>query len=137
MSEIDRVKNNMLWVELPDATTADDFLKVRETLTRIGTPRKGKQFHQVCYLYHTNRRYAICHHKELKTLFGEETKPMTDADYDARDMVAYWLSEWGLLSLKDPADVEGIDEVRINNLKVIKYSEKDEWTLVPTFVFRR
>ena len=127
---------DLLYVELPDASTADDFLKVRETLTRIGHPGKGKRLYQTCYLYHSRGRYAICHHKELKSMFGEDHEEMTDHDYDVRDMAAYLLQQWNLLRVIDEEDVEDLEGIKLKDLRILKFSEKAEWDLVPTFTFK-
>ena len=106
-------------------TNADDFLKVRETLTRIGVAsKKEKTLYQSCHILHKQGRYYIVHFKELFALDGKETN-LSENDIARRNTVANLLKEWGLV------DVLGNTEnvAPLSQIKVLSYREKDEWTL--------
>jgi hypothetical protein len=108
----------------------DAFLKVRETLTRIGvSSRKEKVLYQSCHILHKQGRYVILHFKELFKLDG---KPATiiDNDLQRRNAIAMLLEEWGLLKiLKDEKEkIEG-NLAPLHQIKIISYKEKDEWDL--------
>jgi hypothetical protein len=108
----------------------DAFLKVRETLTRIGvSSRKEKVLYQSCHILHKQGRYVILHFKELFKLDG---KPATiiDNDIQRRNAITMLLEEWGLLKiLKDEREkIEG-DLAPLHQIKIISYKEKDEWDL--------
>jgi hypothetical protein len=108
----------------------DAFLKVRETLTRIGvSSRKEKVLYQSCHILHKQGRYVILHFKELFKLDG---KPATiiENDLQRRNAIVMLLEEWGLLKiLKDEKEkIEG-DLAPLHQIKIISYKEKDEWDL--------
>jgi hypothetical protein len=108
----------------------DAFLKVRETLTRIGvSSRKEKVLYQSCHILHKQGRYVILHFKELFKLDG---KPATivDNDIQRRNAITMLLEEWGLLKiLKDEKEkIEG-NLAPLHQIKIISYKEKDEWDL--------
>jgi hypothetical protein len=108
----------------------DAFLKVRETLTRIGvSSRKEKVLYQSCHILHKQGRYVILHFKELFQLDG---KPATivDNDLQRRNAITMLLEEWGLLKIiKDEKDkIEG-NLAPLHQIKIISYKEKDEWDL--------
>jgi len=103
----------------------DDFLKVKETLTRIGiASRREKKLYQSCHILHKQGRYYIVHFKELFALDGKETN-LSENDIARRNTVANLLKEWGLV------DVLGNSEnvAPLSQIKVLSYREKDEWTL--------
>ena len=103
----------------------DDFLKVRETLSRIGVAsRKERKLYQSCHILHKQGRYYIVHFKELFALDGKETN-LSENDIARRNTVANLLKEWGLV------DVLGNSEnvAPLSQIKVLSYREKDEWTL--------
>jgi hypothetical protein len=108
----------------------DAFLKVRETLTRIGvSSRKEKVLYQSCHILHKQGRYVILHFKELFKLDG---KPATivDNDLQRRNAIAMLLEEWGLLKiLSDEKDKIKNDLAPLHQIKIISYKEKDEWDL--------
>jgi hypothetical protein len=108
----------------------DAFLKVRETLTRIGvSSRKEKVLYQSCHILHKQGRYVILHFKELFKLDG---KPATiiDNDLQRRNAIAMLLEEWGLLKiLSDEKEKIKEDLAPLHQIKIISYKEKDEWDL--------
>jgi|TARA_E500000318_G_scaffold31802_1_gene31642 hypothetical protein len=109
----------------------DNFLKVKETLTRIGiSSRKDKKLYQSCHILHKKGRYAIMHFKELFLLDGLKAD-MDDTDLGRRNTITALLEEWGLLKIVD----DDIDEPRVglNQLKILSYKDKDEWELIPKY----
>jgi|TARA_B110000503_G_C7121014_1_gene402531 hypothetical protein len=109
----------------------DDFLKVRETLTRIGVAsRKDKTIYQSCHILHKQGRYYIVHFKELFALDGKPTN-FSDNDKARRNTIANLLAEWGLVNLisedtKDPV-------ASLSQIKVLPYKEKEEWILTAKY----
>jgi hypothetical protein len=105
----------------------DDFLKVRETLTRIGVAsRKEKKLYQSCHILHKQGRYYITHFKELFALDGKHAN-LTVNDMQRRNRIVRLLADWGLVSpVKDDAI---LDIAPLNQIKVISYKEKGEWIL--------
>ena len=105
----------------------DDFLKVRETLTRIGVAsRKEKKLYQSCHILHKQGRYYIVHFKELFALDGKHAN-LTSTDVQRRNRITQLLSDWGLIEVVK-ADSIG-DIAPLNQIKVLSFKEKDEWTL--------
>lgn len=105
----------------------DDFLKIRETLTRIGVAsRKDKILYQSCHILHKQGRYFICHFKELFALDGKQAD-LTENDLQRRNTVAKLLSDWGLVSVLNPNSFS--DVAPLSQIKVLSFKEKDEWTL--------
>ena len=109
----------------------DDFLKVRETLTRIGVAsRKEKKIYQSCHILHKQGRYFIVHFKELFALDGKHTN-ITLNDIQRRNRITKLLSDWNLVQV---ADEEAIYDVApLNQIKVLSYKEKGEWILEPKY----
>ena len=110
----------------------DDFLKVKETLTRIGVAsNKDKTLYQSCHILHKQSRYYIVHFKELFMLDG---KPSNFSDNDAarRNTIVNLLAEWDLVQIVDNDKVKE-NIVPINQLKIISFKEKDEWNLVAKY----
>jgi len=105
----------------------DDFLKVRETLTRIGVAsRKEKKLYQSCHILHKQGRYYIVHFKELFALDGKHAN-LTPNDVQRRNRIARLLSDWGLISVvKDEAVV---DIAPLNQIKVLAFKDKSDWIL--------
>tara|TARA_B100000902_G_scaffold184036_1_gene176630 strand:+ start:759 stop:1181 length:423 start_codon:yes stop_codon:yes gene_type:complete len=105
----------------------DDFLKVRETLTRIGVAsRKEKKLYQSCHILHKQGRYYIVHFKELFALDGKKANLSTN-DVQRRNRIVQLLSDWGLVSI---ASKEVIADVApLSQIKVLAYKEKGDWTL--------
>jgi hypothetical protein len=112
----------------------DAFLKVRETLTRIGvSSRKEKVLYQSCHILHKQGRYVILHFKELFALDGKPST-ITDNDIQRRNAIAKLLEEWGLVTiLKDERErIEG-NLAPLHQIKIISYKEKDEWELMSKY----
>jgi len=109
----------------------DDFLKVRETLTRIGVAsRKEKKIYQSCHILHKQGRYYIVHFKELFALDGKHTN-ITLNDVQRRNRIAKLLSDWNLVELANAEEV--LDIAPLNQIKVLSYREKGEWILEPKY----
>lgn len=105
----------------------DDFLKVRETLTRIGVAsRKEKKIYQSCHILHKQGKYYIVHFKELFALDGKNTN-LSLNDVQRRNRIIQLLSDWGLITVVDAVKIE--DVAPLNQIKVLAFKEKDEWTL--------
>lgn len=109
----------------------DDFLKVRETLSRIGVAsRKEKILYQSCHILHKQGRYFIVHFKELFALDGKDAD-FSDNDLQRRNTVAHLLSDWGLITILNP-EIHA-DKAPLNQIKVIAFKEKTEWELVQKY----
>ena len=105
----------------------DDFLKVRETLTRIGVAsRKEKKIYQSCHILHKQGKYFIVHFKELFALDGKKTN-LSINDVQRRNRIIQLLSDWGLIKISDADKVT--DLAPLNQIKVLAFKEKDDWTL--------
>jgi hypothetical protein len=105
----------------------DDFLKVRETLTRIGVAsRKEKKLYQSCHILHKQGKYYIVHFKELFALDGKKTN-LSLNDVQRRNRIIQLLSDWGLIEVITPEKIE--DVAPLNQIKVLSFKEKDDWTL--------
>ena len=105
----------------------DDFLKIRETLTRIGVAsRKDKILYQSCHILHKQGRYFVVHFKELLALDGKQAD-LTENDLQRRNTVAKLLSDWGLITLLQPKLFD--DVAPLSQIKVLSFKEKDDWTL--------
>ena len=109
----------------------DDFLKVRETLTRIGVAsRNENKLYQSCHILHKQGRYYIVHFKELFLLDGKESN-FSENDVQRRNKITKLLSDWGLVDIVNDTLVE--DASSISQIKIIPYKEKAEWELVPKY----
>ena len=105
----------------------DDFLKVRETLTRIGVAsRKEKKIYQSCHILHKQGRYYIVHFKELFALDGKHAN-LTVNYVQRRNRIVNLISDWGLVTIVKPDSVT--DVAPLNQIKVLSYKDKDDWTL--------
>jgi hypothetical protein len=106
----------------------DDFLKVRETLTRIGVAsRKDKKLYQSCHILHKKGRYYIVHFKELFLLDGKASN-FSEEDKGRRNTIANLMAEWGLVQLLDPRkSSEPVSP--LSQIKILPYKEKDDWSL--------
>jgi hypothetical protein len=110
----------------------DDFLKVRETLTRIGvSSRKDKILYQSCHILHKQGKYYIVHFKELFQLDGKPTD-ITENDIQRRNAIARLLEEWGLVKVFN-SELMGDNIAPLHQIKIISHKEKDEWNLVPKY----
>ena len=127
MSEVNEVqwtKDNMIEVNLKEP---DDFLKVRETLTRIGVAsRKEKKLYQSCHILHKKGQYYIVHFKELFALDGKKAN-LSDNDVQRRNRIIKLLSDWGLVEIVKDDSIKGV--APLSQIKVIAYKEKGDWTL--------
>ena len=122
MEEINWTQDQMLEIGLKEP---DDFLKVRETLSRIGVAsRKEKKLYQSCHILHKQGRYFIVHFKELFALDGKNTN-LTTNDISRRNTIANLLKDWGLINVIG----EFGEMAPLSQFKVLSYSEKGEWTL--------
>ena len=122
--EIQWKQSDMVEVTLGEP---DDFLKVRETLTRIGVAsRKEKKIYQSCHILHKQGKYYIVHFKELFALDGKKTNLSTN-DVQRRNRIIQLLSDWGLIKISDANKVT--DLAPLNQIKVLAFKEKDDWTL--------
>lgn len=105
----------------------DDFLKVRETLTRIGVAsRKERKLYQSCHILHKQGKYYIVHFKELFALDGKKTN-LSLNDVQRRNRIIQLLSDWGLIGVVTPEKIE--DVAPLNQIKVLSFKDKDDWTL--------
>ena len=119
---------NMLEVSLAEP---DDFLKVRETLTRIGVAsRKEKKLFQSCHILHKQGRYFIVHFKELFMLDGKKAN-LEESDVERRNTIATLLSDWGLVEIQNKTVASKCAPLR--TIKIIGFKDKDQWELCPKY----
>ena len=126
MNELDNTwhPEKMLEVQLKEP---DDFLKVRETLTRIGVAsRKDKKLFQSCHILHKQGRYFIVHFKELFALDGKFAN-FSENDLERRNTIASLLDDWGLVTILNKEDIQ--NKAPLSQIKVLAFKEKDEWDL--------
>ena len=122
MEEVNWTQEHMLEVGLKEP---DDFLKVRETLSRIGVAsRKERKLYQSCHILHKQGRYYIVHFKELFALDGKQTN-LSENDIARRNTIAKLLDDWDLVKLLGNAE----PVAPLSQIKVLSYREKEEWTL--------
>lgn len=122
MESINWTQEKMLEVTLKEP---DDFLKIRETLSRIGVAsRKEKKLYQSCHILHKQGRYYIVHFKELFALDGKQTN-LSENDIARRNTIGKLLGDWGLVEVK--GELEPI--APLSQIKIISFKEKDEWEL--------
>ena len=109
----------------------DDFLKIRETLTRIGVAsRKDNKLFQSCHILHKQGRYFIVHFKELFLLDGKPSN-LIENDIQRRNTITTLLSDWGLVTMVKPSQAKDVAPLR--QIKVIPFKEKSEWELCPKY----
>ena len=107
----------------------DDFLKVRETLTRIGVAsRKERKIYQSCHILHKQGKYYIVHFKELFALDGKKTN-LSQNDVQRRNRIVQLLVDWGLVTIDSMSQEKIADLAPLNQIKVLSFKEKGEWTL--------
>ena len=107
----------------------DDFLKVRETLTRIGVAsRKERKIYQSCHILHKQGKYFIVHFKELFALDGKNTNLSTN-DLQRRNRIVQLLLDWGLVSIVEESKEKISDLAPLNQIKVLSFKDKNDWTL--------
>ena len=122
MEEINWTQEQLLEITLAEP---DDFLKVRETLSRIGVAsRKERKLYQSCHILHKQGRYFIVHFKELFALDGKKTN-LSSNDIARRNTIANLLKDWGLVELVGNAE----DVAPLSQIKVLSFGEKSEWIL--------
>tara|TARA_Y100000004_G_scaffold195620_1_gene263114 strand:- start:1050 stop:1469 length:420 start_codon:yes stop_codon:yes gene_type:complete len=120
---------HLVEVKLP---APDDFLKVKETLTRIGiSSNKDKKLYQSCHILHKRGKYYIVHFKEMFALDNLPTD-ITDNDIGRRNTICSLLEEWNLIKLVDPKQIEE-PVVSLKQIKILPHKEKDEWELCPKY----
>ena len=116
----------MLEVKLKEP---DDFLKIRETLTRIGVAsRKERKIYQSCHILHKQGRYFIVHFKELFALDGKQSNISVN-DVERRNTISQLLADWGLIELISPVD----NKAPLSQIKVLPFKEKNDWILEPKY----
>ena len=124
MNEVEWTKDNMIEVNLKEP---DDFLKVRETLTRIGVAsRKERKLYQSCHILHKKGQYYIVHFKELFALDGKKAN-LSDNDVQRRNRIIKLLSDWCLVEIVKETEIKEV--APLSQIKVIAFKEKGEWTL--------
>ena len=124
----DWVPADMLEVTLNEP---DDFLKIRETLTRIGVAsRKDQKLYQSCHILHKQGRYFIVHFKELFLLDGKPSN-LIENDIQRRNTISTLLSDWGLVTMLNPSQAK--DTAPLRQIKVIPFKEKSQWELCPKY----
>ena len=124
--EIQWKQSDMVEVTLSEP---DDFLKVRETLTRIGVAsRKEKKIYQSCHILHKQGKYYIVHFKELFALDGKNTN-LSLNDIQRRNRIVQLLLDWGLVTTNSISKEKISDLAPLNQIKVLSFKEKNEWTL--------
>ena len=122
MDEFNWTQEQMLEIELKEP---DDFLKIRETLSRIGVAsRKDRKLYQSCHILHKQGRYFIVHFKELFALDGKDTN-LSENDISRRNTITNLLSDWGLVSIIGTAQ----PVAPLSQIKVLSFKEKDDWQL--------
>jgi hypothetical protein len=110
----------------------DDFLKVKETLTRIGvSSRKERTLYQSCHILHKQGLYYIVHFKEMFLLDGKPAN-ISDDDIQRRNSIAKLLQDWGLITIVDMKKIEN-DMAPIHQIKIISFKEKNEWELISKY----
>lgn len=119
----DKMTESFLEIELK---SQQDFLKIAETLTRIGIVSRAKELVQTCHILHKRGKYYICHFKELFVLDGVSKTPLSEEDILRRNGIANLLQQWHLCDIKDN---EKFSEMSLQRVKVVPYSQKSEYTL--------
>jgi hypothetical protein len=111
----------------------DDFLKVRETLTRIGVAsKKDRILYQSCHILHKQGKYYIVHFKELFALDGKPTD-ISENDLSRRNAIAKLLADWGLVSIVNKDKAENPPPIFLSQIKILSHKEKHDWDLVPKY----
>ena len=128
MEEINWTQEQLLEVALDEP---DDFLKVRETLSRIGVAsRKERKLYQSCHILHKQGHYYIVHFKELFLLDGKHSD-FSENDLQRRNRITRLLSDWGLVEVVNEEMIENLSSV--SQIKILPHREKGEWTLIPKY----
>lgn len=120
--------SNMVEVVL---NNSDDFLKIKETLTRIGIPSvKNKILYQSCHILHKQEKYFIVHFKELFAIDGKETN-ISVSDLERRNAIVQLLEDWGLLKIVNKNLTK--NAVSLSTIKILTFKDKDDWELFPKY----
>ena len=119
----DKMIDNLLEVRLREK---DDFLKIVETLTRIGISTRDRKLVQTCHLFHKRGKYYVCHFKELFKLDGVDKSEISPEDIERRNAIANLLEEWGLCEILDK---DKANPSSLNRVKIVPYSKKNEYIL--------
>ncbi len=125
----------ILITDLVEVTLAekDDFLKVRETLTRIGVAsKKDRILYQSCHILHKQGRYYIVHFKELFALDGKPTD-ISENDLSRRNAITKLLQDWELVKVLNNKQIEEPPPIFLSQIKILSHKEKEEWELVPKY----
>ena len=129
MDEIENSVSDLVEITFPEK---DDFLKIRETLSRIGVAsRKEQELFQSCHILHKRGKYYIVHFKELFKLDGKPTN-IDESDIGRRNTIVSLLEQWKLLSILDKMKVES-PKTPLSQIKIIPYKEKSEWKLTTKY----
>ena len=111
----------------------DDFLKVRETLTRIGVAsKKDKILYQSCHILHKRGQYYVVHFKELFALDGKPTD-ITESDLSRRNAIVNLLEDWGLVKIVNKDKTQTPTPIFLSQIKIISHKEKKDWQLIPKY----
>lgn len=130
VNEVDIFKGVGIEVSLEDQ---EDFLKIKETLTRIGvSSRKNDTLYQSCHILHKQNRYAIVHFKELFILDGK-TATISDSDIQRRNTITKLLEEWGLIKIVDNKKFKLLTFASMGQIKIIPFKNKNEWNLIAKY----
>jgi hypothetical protein len=130
MSEVDIFLGHGIEIKLKEK---DDFLKVRETLTRIGVAsKKDRILYQSCHILHKRGHYAIVHFKELFALDGKPTD-ISENDLSRRNAIAVLLSDWGLVEIVNKDKAQTPPPIFLSQIKILSHKEKDDWELVTKY----
>jgi len=130
MSEIDIFNGHGILITLKEK---DDFLKVKETLTRIGiASKKEKILYQSCHILHKQGLYSIMHFKEMFALDHKPTD-ISESDLARRNTIANLLNDWGLVTIVDKNSTAVPEPIFMSQIKIISHKEKNDWQLVPKY----
>jgi len=128
MNDQEQQISNLVEVTFPEK---DDFLKIRETLSRIGiASRRDQELFQSCHILHKQGRYFIVHFKELFMLDGKKAN-LEESDIQRRNTIATLMSDWGLVEIQDTSKAADCAPLRL--IKILPFKEKDEWELCPKY----
>lgn len=114
-----------------DIGTPENFLKIKETLTRVGIATRDNTLYQSCHILHKRGLYAIVHFKEMFILDGR-TADLTEDDIGRRNTIVDLLAQWGLISVLDQSTIQS-PRTALNKIKVVKFRDKGAWTLVAKY----
>jgi len=127
------MNNNGIELLEVNLASPDDFLKVKETLTRIGVAsHKEKKLWQSCHILHKQGRYFIVHFKELFRLDGRPSN-ILDNDIERRNTITQLLSDWGLVDIVNPELIKEQGVAPLRQIKIISFPEKENWSLLPKY----